>query len=100
MGWLVPARLLVNGGSIVRCMALADVTYLHVELAQHDTILAEGAASETFMDDDSRNVFHNAAEFAVLYPGAPAPAGFCARRVEQGYELDAIRRRLNEATAA
>jgi hypothetical protein len=54
----------------------------------------EGAPSESFMDDDSRGVFDNAHEFAQLYPDALRPDGFCARRVEQGAELEVIRRRL------
>ena len=66
----------------------------HVELDTHDVLLAEGAPSESYLDDDSRGMFHNAHEFAVLYPDAPGSDGFCARRVEQGVELEAIRRRL------
>ena len=31
-------------------------------------IVAEGALSETFIDDDSRGMFHNAHEYRVLYP--------------------------------
>ena len=67
-GLLVAARLLVNNTSITAERGLAQVEYVHVELDSHDAILAEGAASETFLDDDSRGVFHNAAEFAALYP--------------------------------
>ncbi len=37
-------------------------------------IVAEGALSETFIDDDSRGMFHNAHEYRVLYPGAAAVA--------------------------
>ena len=49
------------------------VAYFHVELDSHDVIVAEGAAAETFVDCDSRRMFHNAVEFAVLYPGEDAP---------------------------
>ncbi len=93
-GHLVPAEHLVNGGTIVRERTARQIDYLHIELDRHDTILAEGAASETFLDDNSRTMFHNAHEFEALYPGAPAPTGFCAPRVESGYQLEAIRRRL------
>jgi hypothetical protein len=92
-GLLVPARCLVNGSTILRDH-VERVDYYHVELDTHDVLLAEGAPSESFMDDDSRGMFHNAAEFDLLYPNAPRPAGFCARRVEQGPELEAIRLRL------
>jgi autotransporter-associated beta strand protein len=92
---LVPAGLLVNGSSIVKSPPLDEVFYYHIELATHDVILAEGAASETFVDDDSRGIFHNAAEFYARYPDAPrGPAAFCAPRVEEGFALDAIRRQL------
>ena len=62
-------------------------------------LLAEGAASESFVDDDSRGMFHNASEYAALYPGAPAPDGFCAPKVDEGYQLEAIRQRLAAVTA-
>ena len=39
-------------------------------------------------------MFHNAHEFVALYPNVPRPNGYCARRVEQGAEFEAIRRRL------
>ena len=93
-GLLVPARCLVNGSTITHERGLKQVDYVHVELETHDVILAEGAPSETFLDDDSRGMFHNAGEFVVLYPDAPRPDGYCARRVEQGAELEAIRRQL------
>ncbi len=93
-GMLVPARCLVNGASIVAERGWADVHYVHIELASHEAILAEGAAAETFIDDDSRAMFHNAAEHAALYPGALAAGAFCAPRVEDGYALEAVRQRL------
>ena len=93
-GMLVPARLLVNGSTIVQQRALDRVEYVHVELDSHDLLLAEGAPCESFVDDESRGMFHNAAEFAALYPDAPSPAGYCAPRVEDGYALEAIRQRL------
>ena len=59
------------------------------------TVLAESAPSESFVDDDSRGMFHNAAEWERLYPGRErVPAVFCAPRVESGPQLEAIRRRL------
>jgi hypothetical protein len=94
-GLLVPARCLVNGSSIVQERGLKQVDYFHVELDTHDIILAEGAPSETFLDDDSRGAFHNAHEFAALYPDTPSPGGFCAPRVDGGPLLAAIRQRLN-----
>ncbi len=94
-GLLAPARCLVNGVMIRREAGVAQVDYVHVELDSHDVILAEGAASETFLDDDSHRVFHNAGEFAALCAGAEAVGEFCAPRVESGFGVEAARRRLS-----
>jgi autotransporter passenger strand-loop-strand repeat protein len=94
-GVLVPALQLVNGTSIVQLTSVERVDYVHVELDSHDVILAEGAPSETFVDDESRGMFHNAAEFAALYPDAVREAArYCAPRIEDGPQLDTIRRRI------
>jgi hypothetical protein len=59
-------------------------------------IIAEGALSETFIDDDNRGLFHNAHEYRVLHPAAATAtiARYCAQRLAEGYEVEAIRRRL------
>ena len=97
-GQLVPARCLVNGKTIVQERGLNRVDYFHVELDSHDVLLAEGAPSESYLDDESRGMFRNAAEFAALYPDAPEPGRFCAPRVTDGYRLEAIRKRLAVAS--
>src|SRR5262249_10010910 len=92
---LVPAQHLVNGVSIARCTNVESIDYFHIELASHDVIFAEGAPAETFVDCDSRLMFHNAAEFTALYPGDISPAwAFCAPRVEQGPTIERIRRAI------
>jgi len=95
-GVLVPAELLVNGSSIVKADAVDEVHYFHLELEEHDVILAEGAWTESFVDDDSRGMFHNAAEYRALYPKPKFSdeVRYCAPRVEEGFELEALRRRL------
>ena len=94
-GVLVPASALVDGRAILQQPVQQPVEYIHIELDTHDIILAEGAPSETFVDDDSRGMFHNAHEYRGLYPAAvPAPARYCRPRVEEGEQLEAIRRRL------
>jgi hypothetical protein len=94
-GMLVPAAALVNSVSIRQMQAVERVDYFHVELETHDVILAEGAASETFVDDDSRGMFHNAAEYRALYPqAAKEPARYCAPRVEGGAALETVFQRL------
>ncbi|MFT8505487.1 Hint domain-containing protein [Acetobacter sp.] len=97
-GVLVPAVLLVNGSTIVQAERMDEVAYFHVELEQHDIIIANGTQSETFVDDHSRGMFHNAGEYDVLYPDAGTVAArYCAPRVEEGAQLEGIRRRLNPA---
>ena len=89
-GVLVEAKDIVNGVSIVRAESIKHVEYFHIELETHDVIIAEGALSETFIDDDSRGMFHNAHEYRRLYAEEHvAPAHYCAPRVDEGYELDA-----------
>jgi len=71
-GILVQAGALVNGISITReCRMPECFTYYHVELANHDLILAEGAATETFVDNADRMSFDNWAEHEALYGDAP-----------------------------
>jgi hypothetical protein len=96
-GVLVQAGDLVNGATIAQVDQRQDVTYLHLELDRHDVLLAEGAPSESFLDDDSRAMFHNAAEYSALYPDdIRKPAMYCAPRISQGFALQAIRQRLDE----
>ncbi len=93
---LVPAELLVNGESIVRCPEIDSIQYFHIELDQHDVIFAEGAPAETFVDCDSRGNFYNATEYAELYPdGQPQRWMFCAPRIETGPVLGQIRRAID-----
>jgi hypothetical protein len=100
-GALIPARHLVNSVSILPAEEMEDVEYFHLELERHAVIFAEGAASESFLDDDSRGMFHNVYEYHRLYPDAPrvTEPEYCAPRVEDGYELDAVRRRLSGRAA-
>ena len=94
-GLLIEAKDLVNGVSIVQAERVEQVEYFHVELETHDVIFAEGARSETFIDDDSRAMFHNAQEYRALHTeAAAAPAKYCAPRLDEGYEVEAIRRRI------
>jgi hypothetical protein len=94
-GALIEARDLINGVSIVQAKHIDTVSYFHIELETHDVIVAEGAWSETFMDDDSRGMFQNAQDYAALYPDAATrPAQYYAQRLDDGYELAAIQRRI------
>jgi hypothetical protein len=94
-GRLIEAKDLVNGSSIVQAQSVDEVEYFHIELDSHDVIIAEGALSETFLDDDSRGMFHNAQDYDALYGHEEqAPAHYCAPRLDEGYEVEAVRQRL------
>jgi Hint domain len=94
-GVLVAARDLVNGVSIVQETNVRQVDYIHIELAAHDVIWAEGAASETYLDDDNRGMFHNAHEYLETTPKRGL-ALYCAPRVADGFVLEEIRQRIAE----
>ncbi len=69
-GYVVNASALINGDSI-DWVPMADLpdrfTVYHVETEEHDVILANGAASETFIDVAGRAAFDNYAEYLDLY---------------------------------
>jgi hypothetical protein len=94
-GAIVPAWRLVNGVSITQARHAESITYYHVELEGHAIIFAENCPAESFLDDDCRNQFHNAAEFSRLYPGDHTAQRSCHPRIEIGFRLRAIQNRLN-----
>ena len=95
-GVLIEARNLLNGVSVVQAQRADKVEYFHIELDSHDAIFAEGAPSESFINDDSRSMFHNAHEYHALYPDAAASAyaQYCAPRLEQGCEIEDVRQAI------
>ena len=94
-GTLIEAKDLVNGVSIVQAERVEKVEYFHIELETHDVIIAEGALSESFIDDNSRGMFHNAHEYWARHPDAPRePVRYCAPRRDEGYEIEAARRQI------
>jgi hypothetical protein len=66
-GILVQAEQLLNGVTIER-VARERVEYWHVELDAHDTLLAEGLASESYLDTGNRTAFVNGGAFLEAYP--------------------------------
>ena len=67
-GGLVVARLLLNGGSIVREANARAVHYFHVELDAHDILFADGMPAESYLDTGNRSMFENAGLPLVLHP--------------------------------
>jgi len=80
-GHLIPARMLVNGGSIVVDAAITEYDYFHVECAAHCVVISEGLPSESFHDDGQRRLF------AATLGAARAAAGPLAAPLGVGREL-------------
>ena len=91
-GVICHAGALVNGETITR-VPLAEMgetyTVYHIETEAHEIILANGAPSETFIDNASRRAFDNVAEFEALYGDVPEmeelsyPRAMSTRQVPQ-----------------
>lgn len=93
-GVRVAAWRLLNDVSIVRASAVRDVDYVHVELARHSILFAEGAPSESYFEFDGyHGRFDNRASYAAT-PPAERDVVRCGREVGEGAELDAIRAKL------
>jgi hypothetical protein len=101
-GILVQAAALANGGSIRQETAMPErFTYYHIELASHELILAEGAASETFVDNAGRMAFDNWQEHQALFGEESAVAEMPYPRAKAARQVPAaIRTRLAGAQAA
>ena len=103
-GVLCHAEALANGTTITR-VPLAEMgetyTVYHIETEAHEIILANGAPAETFIDNVSRRVFDNFAEFETLYGDVsemqelPLPRAMSARQVPER-----VRRKLGTVKAA
>jgi hypothetical protein len=69
-GLVINASALVNGNT-VRFAPMAEMppefTYYHIETKNHDVVLANGLAAETFIDAAGRTAFDNHAEYLELY---------------------------------
>jgi autotransporter passenger strand-loop-strand repeat protein len=94
-GVIVPAWRLVNGRSVTQAAAVERVDYLHIELANgHGILLAENCPAESYFDIGTRNQFQNAAEFYSRYPGDITAPASCRPRIESGFLLEAIQKRI------
>jgi len=65
-GGLIPARMLVNGGSILLDRSRSRYTYYHLELAQHGILFAEGLPTESYLDTGNRASFGSASVTPML----------------------------------
>lgn len=56
-GRFVPARMLVNGGSIIYDKSSTSYDYYHVETEQHSVLIADGMLTESYLDTGNRSSF-------------------------------------------
>ena len=98
-GVLVPVRYLINGTTIVQVPARA-VTYYHVELDDHDVIMAEGAPAETYFDTGDRMKFDGKAQMRRAGSILPREVVSGLPLVVTGPMLAALRRRIDRRAAA
>ena len=94
---LVPIMNLINGTTIERTQ-MSSVTYWHVELDEHDALIADGLPAESFFDMGSRGWFHNDLDDVLANPDL-IPAGQhgrCREVAIDGPLVEAERRRLGD----
>lgn len=91
----IPAGCLVNGGTIAP-EPVENVTYWHVELDEHDVLLANNLQSESYLDTGNRDWFSHEATGPIADhgPQGAAPPGISRPFVNQGPIVDAARDRL------
>ena len=100
---LIPAKCLIGSGGISQ-VAADQIVYHHIELAEHDVILAEGLGCESFLDTGGKTRFERAGDVIHLHPEFTAGATVWetsarAPLVVTGPKLDAVRRRLTAPAA-
>ena len=92
-GYLYEALALVNGATIRQELDTREVTYHHIELEQHDIMLAEGLPAESFLNTGNRDMFENAGAAMVLHPDfrPQGDEGFCVPIIRAGDRLRDVR---------
>lgn len=99
-GCLVPARLLVNGTTIVQEISREGVSYHYLWLKAHGLVIADGALTESSFEDDWQHDFDSGANISPMRPALPGhgpgqpPMVRCAPLLLEGPMLDDIRHRL------
>ncbi|MCA0872320.1 Hint domain-containing protein [Seohaeicola saemankumensis] len=103
-------NVLCNAGALVNGTTITPVpfaelgerfTVYHVETEAHEIILANGAPAETFIDNVSRRVFDNYAEFEALYGDVPEMQELPFARAMSPRQVPAgVRNKLKDRTAA
>jgi hypothetical protein len=90
---LIPIKRLINGSTIAQ-VPVERVTYHHIELAEHNVLLAEGLPTESFLDMRDGSNYANRPGPIRLYSDFSVrmwEAFGCARLVVTGPELATAR---------
>jgi hypothetical protein len=93
-GVLVPVKYLDNGTTI-RQDIVAEVTYYHFELAEHEIVMAEGLTVETLLPGGDKTGFASGSAVTALWPAFSLSrweTRGCAPLALTGAGLDAVRR--------
>lgn len=97
-GLLVQAQALANGATIFRGTDRDRITYVHVEMAEHSALLAEGLPAESYLDTGNRSWFQAESGVRPLFPDLAAKPshhdGAFAPLLHSGPKLLALHRRL------
>ncbi len=95
-GVLIPARLLVNGATIVQDNGFDAIRYFHVKLDRHAILLANGLAAESYLDTGNSGMFDNAEDAALTADGGQRRREefSCAELVTDAIRVESIWRRL------
>ena len=84
---------LTNDSTIVQ-VPVDQVTYYHIELPQHDVVIAQGLPAESYLDTGDRSNFANGGGAVRLFPDFSVrmwEAYGCAPLIVTGPELTAAR---------
>jgi len=107
-GVLIPVKHLINGRSIAQ-VPMDEVTYYHVELPNHEVLVAENLPTESYLDTGDRANFANGGDLIRLFPDfstrtpdacAMLEAYGCVPLVVTGPALKAARMWVNALAAA
>jgi hypothetical protein len=101
-GHLIEAKTLVNGVTVIVEKSTRYVTYHHIELKNHDVVLAEGLPAETYLESGNRLMFESDAQPMVLHPdfAAVSRKNACAPLLTDGRIVTAARQRLLDRALA
>lgn len=65
-GKFIPARMLVNGQSIIYDINISSYDYYHVETEEHSVLTVDGIYTESYLDTGNRRTFRQDGNLAVI----------------------------------